>query len=271
MEEAVSKGALIVSCSSENTATAEDKRLLRLAGPLVASCILQNAVQMVSIMFVSHLGELPLAGASLAISLANVTGFSILVGMASALNTLCRQAFGAQRYSLLGVYRLPAVRHGGAGARVRPDHRRLSQRRQHPPPHRPGQGDLCGGRRLRTVADRVSCPVRPARVLHSGPAGMGAKGAELSSAVAYCVNLATLCLYVRISGACKRTWTAFSMEAFRALGQYTDLAIPSAMMLCLEWWSFELVILLSGLLPNPKLETSVLSICLNTSALTFKQ
>ena len=28
----------------------------------------------------------------------------------------------------------------------------------------------------------------------------------------------------------------------------------------LEWWSFELIILLSGLLPNPELETSVLSI-----------
>ena len=28
----------------------------------------------------------------------------------------------------------------------------------------------------------------------------------------------------------------------------------------LEWWSFELLILLSGLLPNPQLETSVLSV-----------
>ena len=28
----------------------------------------------------------------------------------------------------------------------------------------------------------------------------------------------------------------------------------------LEMWSFELIVLLSGLLPNPKLETSVLSI-----------
>lgn len=41
------------------------------------------------------------------------------------------------------------------------------------------------------------------------------------------------------------------------------------MMVCLEWWSFELLVLLSGLLPNPKLETSVLSICLSTGALMF--
>jgi hypothetical protein len=28
----------------------------------------------------------------------------------------------------------------------------------------------------------------------------------------------------------------------------------------LEWWSYELIVLLSGLLPNPQLETSVLSV-----------
>lgn len=31
----------------------------------------------------------------------------------------------------------------------------------------------------------------------------------------------------------------------------------------LEYWSFEMVVLLAGLLPNPKLETSVLSIRLD--------
>ncbi|KAF0905116.1 hypothetical protein E2562_000914 [Oryza meyeriana var. granulata] len=37
--------------------------------------------------------------------------------------------------------------------------------------------------------------------------------------------------------------------------------MPSAMMICLEWWSFEILVLLSGLLPNPQLETSVMSMC----------
>ncbi|KAK8324758.1 hypothetical protein V6Z12_A11G004500 [Gossypium hirsutum] len=37
-------------------------------------------------------------------------------------------------------------------------------------------------------------------------------------------------------------------------------------MVCLEMWSFEMMVLLSGLLPNPKLQTSALSICLNTAA-----
>ncbi|KAI4987014.1 hypothetical protein ZWY2020_019814 [Hordeum vulgare] len=57
--------------------------------------------------------------------------------------------------------------------------------------------------------------------------------------------------------------------AFKELRQFAELTVPSAMMVCLEWWSFELLVLLSGLLPNPKLETCVLSICLNTGALMF--
>ncbi|XP_015169114.1 protein DETOXIFICATION 8-like isoform X1 [Solanum tuberosum] len=40
-------------------------------------------------------------------------------------------------------------------------------------------------------------------------------------------------------------------------------------MVCLKWWSFEVLTLLSELLPDPKLETSVLSICLTISSLHF--
>ncbi|EOY04079.1 MATE efflux family protein isoform 1 [Theobroma cacao] len=40
-------------------------------------------------------------------------------------------------------------------------------------------------------------------------------------------------------------------------------------MVCLEWWSFELLVLLSGLLPISELETSVLSICLATTSLHY--
>lgn len=56
----------------------EVKRQLWLAGPLTAGSLLQNLIQMISIMFVGHLGELPLAGASVATSFATVTGFSLL-------------------------------------------------------------------------------------------------------------------------------------------------------------------------------------------------
>lgn len=57
----------------------EAKRQIYLAGPLIAVTILQYLVQVISVMFVGHLGELPLSSASLATSFASVTGFYVLV------------------------------------------------------------------------------------------------------------------------------------------------------------------------------------------------
>ncbi|CAI9763549.1 unnamed protein product [Fraxinus pennsylvanica] len=50
---------------------------------------------------------------------------------------------------------------------------------------------------------------------------------------------------------------------------YVNFAVPSAVMVCLEWWSCEIIVLLSGLLPNPQLETSVLSVCLLVASLHY--
>lgn len=57
----------------------EAKKQLGLAVPLIAVNILQYCLQIISIMFVGHLGELALSGASMATSFASVTGFSVLV------------------------------------------------------------------------------------------------------------------------------------------------------------------------------------------------
>lgn len=49
-----------------------------IAGPLVLVSFLQYSLQMISVMFVGHLGELALSSASMATSFAGVTGFSIM-------------------------------------------------------------------------------------------------------------------------------------------------------------------------------------------------
>lgn len=59
----------------------ELRKQLWLAGPLILVSLLQFCLQLISVMFVGHLGELALAGASLATSFASVTGFSLLVRM----------------------------------------------------------------------------------------------------------------------------------------------------------------------------------------------
>jgi MATE family multidrug resistance protein len=284
----VEEALLAAGQPDELSAREEVTKQLRLAGPMVVGALLQNVIQMISVMFVGHLGELPLAGASMANSFATVTGLSLLLGMASALDTLCGQAFGARQYHLLGIYKQRAMflltivsiplavvwfytgeilllfgqdpdiaAEAGAFARwmipalfaygLLQCHVRFLQTQNIVVPVMAAAGAA------------AACHLVVCWVLVFG-LGMGSKGAALSNAVSYWINVAVLAVYVRVSSACRETWTGFSMEAFHDALGFFRLAIPSALMVCLEMWSFELIVLLSGLLPNPKLETSVLSI-----------
>ena len=59
---------------------------------------------MINLFFAGHLGEVELAAGTLGISFINITGpNSLFFGLASAVETLCSQAFGARNYSLVGV------------------------------------------------------------------------------------------------------------------------------------------------------------------------
>jgi MATE family multidrug resistance protein len=78
-EPLLGSGVLKTSGVRESLVVAEVRKQLYLAGPLIAAWILQNIVQMISVMFVGHLGELALSSASIATSFASVTGFSLLV------------------------------------------------------------------------------------------------------------------------------------------------------------------------------------------------
>jgi Na+-driven multidrug efflux pump len=51
-------------------------------------------------------------------------------------------------------------------------------------------------------------------------------------------------------------------------GQFLRLGVPSCLMLCLEWWFFEMSSLLSGLLPNPQASLAVFGICMQIMELS---
>ena len=52
----------------------EVKKQLWLAGPLISVNLLQQCVEVIPLMFVGHLGELSLSGASMATSFASASG-----------------------------------------------------------------------------------------------------------------------------------------------------------------------------------------------------
>ncbi|CAN4084279.1 unnamed protein product [Withania somnifera] len=263
------------------------KKLLVLAGPLMLVNVLLYSLQVISVMFVGHQGELALSGASMATSFA--------MGMGSALETLCGQSYGADQHHMLGIHMqramfvnilvsIPLACIWANAGHI------LVILRQDPEIAREA------GHYARFMIPSIfaygllECQIRflqsqnnvlPMVLTSGGTAllhifgcwilvlqtGLGSRGAALANSTSYWVNVFLLAAYVKISPSFKNTWTGFSTEAFSDIPRYLRLAIPSALMICLEVWSSELMVLLSGLLPNPKLETSVLSISLNTSAM----
>ncbi|XP_015162498.1 protein DETOXIFICATION 16-like [Solanum tuberosum] len=253
---------------------AEVKKLLALAMPLMLVHLLLFFLQVISVMFVGHRGELALSGASLATSFAFVTGFSLLLGMGSALETLCGQAYGATQHHMLGIYMqrriLVILRQDPEIAAEAGIYARFMI------PSIFAYGLIeCQIKFLQTqnIIKPMMLTTGITLLLHVLSCwilvlktDLGSSGAALANALSYWINMFLLAAYIRISPSCESTWTGFSREALSDIPRYLRLAIPSALMSCSEIWSFEMLVLSSGLLPNPKLETSVLSISLNTSA-----
>ena len=83
--------------------------LLKYSGPLVVTYFLQYAYQVIIIVVAAQLSTEEIAGVSLGITTANITGFAVFEGMATALDTLCSQAYGSGRLSEVGLYTIRAT------------------------------------------------------------------------------------------------------------------------------------------------------------------
>uniref|UniRef100_K3ZMK7 Protein DETOXIFICATION n=1 Tax=Setaria italica TaxID=4555 RepID=K3ZMK7_SETIT len=217
----------------------EAGRVGYVAAPMVVVSLSQFGVQVSSNMMVGHLpGELPLSSAAIATSLANVSGFSLLVHMISN---------GAGRYM---ISLIPGL---FASAVIQPITKFLQSQ------------SLVYPLLLSSIATMVIhillCYVMVFKT------GFGYTGAALAVSISFWLNVAMLVGYVMFSSSCKETRTPLTIDTFKGVDTFLRLALPTALMICLELWSFELLILVSGLLPNPELETSVLSICLTSVTL----
>nr|QEY08341.1 MATE efflux family protein member 5a [Crocus sativus] len=268
-----------------------------LAGPMVAVTLSQYLLQLISSMMVGHLGELSLASTAIATSLTGVTGFSLIIGMASGLETLCGQAYGAKQYQKLGNQMYSAILSlvlvcipisfvwaymGKILTFIGQDPLISQEAGKYAVWLIPGLFAYAVIQPLMKflLSQSLIIPMLLssflALVLHIPlcwylvfKTGLGNVGAALSMSVLYWLNAFILGLYIRYSESCKTTRSHISKEAITGISEFLRIALPSAVMICLEWWSFELLVLLSGLLPNPKLETSVLSICLTSIACLY--
>ncbi|GFP82658.1 protein transparent testa 12 [Phtheirospermum japonicum] len=82
----------------------ESKKLWYLAGPAIFTSLCQYSLGAITQTFAGHVGTLELAAFSIENSVIAGLSFGVMLGMGSALETLCGQAHGAGQIELLGVY-----------------------------------------------------------------------------------------------------------------------------------------------------------------------
>ncbi|GAB4834337.1 Protein DETOXIFICATION 49 [Ancistrocladus abbreviatus] len=275
----------------------EARLIARIALPMVLTGLLLYSRSMISMLFLGRLGELPLAGGSLAIGFANITGYSILSGLAMGMEPLCGQAFGAKRYKLLGpvmqrtvlLLLLASVPISFLWLNMKkillfcgqeddiateaqsyilyslPD--LISQSLMHPIRiYLRSQSITLPLTYCATLAILLHIPINYFLVTTFN---LGTKGVALSGVWTNFNLVAFLIIYIILSGIYTNTWFPFSSECLNDWKSLMNLAVPSCVSVCLEWWWYEIMILLCGLLPNPRTTVPSMGILIQTTALIY--
>ncbi|KAM0355637.1 hypothetical protein ACHAPU_000022 [Fusarium lateritium] len=92
------------SLADAHSLLAEAKLLCQYSLPLIATYLLQYSFTVITTIVAGRLGPEELAASSLALTSMNIIGYTIFEGMATALDTLCAQAYGSGRYIGVGMH-----------------------------------------------------------------------------------------------------------------------------------------------------------------------
>ncbi|CAK8537203.1 unnamed protein product [Lathyrus sativus] len=274
----------------------ESKKLWNIAGPAIFSRITSFSMLVITQIFGGHLGELELAAISIAVNVIVGFNFGVLLGMASALETLCGQAFGAKQYHMLGVYLqrswivlfICCILLSPMYIFTTPLLRVLGQPEN--------VAVLTGEVTMWMIPLQLSlafqfplsrflqCQLKTAAIawvsliaflihilvswLFVFKLQLGVIGAAATLNFSWWALTVGLYVYT-VCGGCPLTWKGFSMEAFSGLWEFLKLSTASGVMLCLESWYYKILIVMTGNLPDADIAVGALSICMNINSLEF--
>ena len=95
-------------------------------------------------------------------------------------------------------------------------------------------------------------------------------GASIARSVCNCSFVIMLLPYILSSGLVKTFWNGLHLrEALEGIPQFLALGLPGAAQLCFEWWAFEVISLICGLLPNAVVDIGANAVMMNINAMSF--
>ncbi|CAM8890154.1 unnamed protein product [Rhodiola kirilowii] len=267
----------------------ESRKLWSIASPIAFNILCNYGINSFTSIFVGHLGNVELSAVAISLSVIANFSFGFLLGMGSALETLCGQAFGAGQVYLLGVYMqrswiiltatcfviLPLYIYATPVLKL------LGQRHD--------IAEMAGHFSIQTIPQMFSLAINfptqkflqaQSKVAVLAYVGIGAllfhvfilwifvvvmKWGMAGAAAAYNLSAWVIAIaqVIYVVNWCKDGWKGLSWLAFKEIWAFVRLSIASAVMLCLEIWYFMTIIVLTGHLEDPVLAVGSLSICMN--------
>ncbi|MFQ6634267.1 hypothetical protein Gotur_011338 [Gossypium turneri] len=283
----------------------------------------------ISMFFMGKLGKEALAGGSLSIGIANITGYSVISGLAMGMEAISSQACGAKQWPLMGqtlqrtiailtiaclpisvlwlniesillfcgqdpvissvastylAFSLPDLLFQSL---INPLRIYLRTQNITLPLmltaafslalHAPINYILVHHLRLGIQGIAVAVTITDLNLLvtlllylcFSGICDKTWQGIAVAVTITGLNLLVTLLLYLCFSGICDKTWQGWSLECFDEWKPIFCLAIPCCLSVCLEWWWYELMIVLSGLFINAPEAVATMGILIQATSLTY--
>ncbi|KAK9096913.1 hypothetical protein Sjap_022410 [Stephania japonica] len=278
----------------------EIKQLYSIAFPMIMTGLFVYGKSLITMLFMGQLGKTVLAGGALSIGFSNITGYSLLSGLSMGMEPISSQAHGAHNSILMdhALHRTAAILLAASlplsllWLNVHPillffaqDPAISSLAATHLAFSVPSLilHSLLNPLKIYLRSQNITKPFMHASalalLLHA-PLNyllvhrlrLGLPGIALASVLSDLNLLLSILLYLHhySSSLPSNPWQRLSTHhCFRGWKPILSLAIPSCISVCLEWWWYELMIILSGLLSNAADAVASMGILIQATSLVY--